>query len=464
MVYKVFKANKNSYLYDRQENRVVKIEEADYQSFCELEKGIITEENERVINKYRSYGLCEENQLVEIEHPNSASLEFYLNEGMEQITLQVTQNCNLRCDYCAYSGKYNNRTHSKNRMSFETACKAVDFLIKHSRCTKKSIIGFYGGEPLLEINLIKKLIAHIEANYEGKEFTYAMTTNATLLTDEIVDYLVEKNIWLTISIDGPKSIHDLNRCFENGIGSYDIVIKNLARMKERYPDYYRNCSTNTVISPKQEYDCIQRFFMEDDVMDSLNSKVSFISDASTNRAIVYEDKVFIEQQKDELKQMLIMLGAIDQIPKNSLFGDYGHEIHRKYISLHMGGLHAKKGHPSGPCIAGGKKTFIDIDGNIYPCEKVPECNEMTLGNIHTGISVEKAKNMMNIARTTEKQCQNCWAFLFCTSCVVASLDEAGISAEKRLSKCNGVRRGTLEYLKNIMRLEEYGYRFETAIK
>jgi uncharacterized protein len=71
------------------------------------------------------------------------------------------------------------------------------------------------------------------------------------------------------------------------------------------------------------------------------------------------------------KQMLIMLGAIDHIPKNSLFGDYGHEIHRKYISLHMGGLHAKKGHPSGPCIAGGKKTFIDIDGNIYPCEKVP---------------------------------------------------------------------------------------------
>jgi uncharacterized protein len=89
---------------------------------------------------------------------------------------------------------------------------------------------------------------------------------------------------------------------------------------------------------------------------------------------------------------------------------------------------------------------------------------MTLGNIQTGISVEKAKDMMNIARITEKQCQNCWAFLFCTSCVVASIDETGISAEKRLSKCNGVRRGTLEYLKNIMRLQEHGYRFEAAIK
>ncbi|WMJ85630.1 Cys-rich peptide radical SAM maturase CcpM [Anaerocolumna sp. MB42-C2] len=462
MIYKVFKANKNSYLYDRQENRIVKIDEADYKGLCELEKGIITEENEKVIKKYEKYGLCKENELIEIEHPNTASLEFYLNECIEQITLQVTQNCNLRCDYCAYSGKYNNRTHSKKSMSFETAYKAIDFLVKHSRCTKKSIVGFYGGEPLLEINLIKEVISYIETNYEGKEFTYAMTTNATLLTDEIVNYLAAKDVWLTISIDGPKSIHDLNRCFENGRGSYDIVIKNLARMKERYPDYYRKCSTNTVISPNQEYDCIKNFFTKDDVMDSLYSKVSFISDASINRSIVYEDAVFIEQRKDELKQMLSMLGEIDNSSTKFLFGDYDHELHRKYVSLHMGGLHAKKGHPSGPCIAGGKKTFIDIDGNIYPCEKVPECKEMTLGNINTGISVEKAKDMMNIARITKKQCQNCWAFIFCTSCVVASIDENGISAEKRLSKCNGVRRSTLEYLKNIIRLQEYGYRFETV--
>ena len=462
MIYKVFKANRNSYLYDRQENRIVKIDEADYQCLSELEKGIITEENEKVIKKYQKYGLCKENELIEIEHPNTANLEFYLNECIEQITLQVTQNCNLRCDYCAYSGKYNNRTHTKKSMNIETACKAIDFLVKHSRCTKRSIVGFYGGEPLLEINLIKEVISYIESNYEGKEFTYAMTTNATLLTDEIVDYLVAKDVWLTISIDGPKSIHDLNRCFESGRGSYDIVIKNLLRMKERYPDYYTKCSTNTVISPKQEYDCIKKFFIEDDVMDSLYSKISFISDASTNRSFVYEDAVFIEQRKDELKQMLVMLGEMNNSSAKSLFGDYNHELHRKYISLHTGGLHAKKGHPSGPCIAGGKKTFIDIDGNIYPCEKVPECKEMTLGNINTGISVEKANDMMNIARITEKQCQNCWAFIFCTSCVVASIDENGISAEKRLSKCNGVRRSTMEYLKNIIRLQEYGYRFETV--
>ncbi len=460
MIYKIFKANERNYLYDRQENRIVPIDEADYRCFCELEEGINSEENETVLKKFQRYGLCKENELVEIEHPFTSSLEFYLRERIEQITLQVTQSCNLRCDYCTYSGNYNNRTHTMKRMSLETACRAIDFLVKHSRCTKRCIVGFYGGEPLLEINLIRKVINYIESEYSQKQFAYAMTTNGTLLTDEMVDYLVEKDILLTISIDGPRDIHDLNRCFENGRGSFDIVIHNLSRMKERYPQYYQKCTTNTVLSPNQEYDCVRNFFVEEDVMKNITSKLSFLSDASTNRAFHYEENVIIEQRKEELKQMLYMLGEIDDSSIHMLFGNYGHEVHRKYVSLHMGCLHAKKGHPSGPCIAGGKKTFIDADGNIYPCEKVPECEEMMLGTIDTGVSVEKANQMMNIARITKKQCINCWAFIFCTSCVVASIDENGISAERRLSKCYGEKKGALEFLKNIVRLQEYGYKFE----
>lgn len=460
MTYKALKTGINTYLYDRQENRIVKINKEDYLKLHELENGIINEENENVKKRFIKHGLCKENELEKIEHPHTGNLEFYLNEQIEQVTLQLTQDCNLRCEYCAYSGKYKNRIHSKRSMSYEVACKAIDYMVKHSRCTKKCILGFYGGEPLLEISLIKKIVTYIESNCEGKEFTYMITTNATLLSDDIVDYLVEKNFVLMISIDGPKNIHNLNRCFENGIGSYDIIMNNLLRMKERYPDYYQKCSTNTVISPNQGFICVENFLINDDVMNSLTAKLSLISDAGTNDDIHYEDEVFIEQRKDELKQLLIMLGEIGEDTKNTLFGDYQQEMYRLYSMLCSGGLHAKKGHPSGPCIAGAKKTFIDVDGNIYPCEKVTECDATSLGDIFSGISIDKAKDMINIAQITEQQCKDCWAFIFCFSCVASCLDESGISAEKRLRKCEGIRGAALENLKNILRLQEYGYTFE----
>jgi uncharacterized protein len=460
MVYKIFNTMHNHYLYDRQENRIVKINENEYSCFIETQKGNINENNVNIIKKFQKFGLCNENELCNIEHPYTDNLEFYLNERIEQITLQVTQNCNLRCDYCAYSGRYSNRKHSVKKMSLYTACKAVDFLVKHSRCTTRSVVGFYGGEPLLEIALIKNVISYIEDTYEGKEFNYVMTTNGTLLSDDIVDYLVEKKFSLMISLDGPENIHNKNRCFVNGIGSYQMIMKNLSRLKERYPEFYKKCSTNTVISPDLDYNCVENFLMKDDLLKNINTKVSFISDTGTNNPINYEENVFIEQRKDELKQLLIMLGEINDDCVNMLFGDYRQELHRKYAALTSGCLHTAKGHPGGPCIAGGRKTFIDTEGNIYPCEKIPETNEMMLGNIDTGFLIDKAKMMLNIAKITENQCKSCWAFIFCNSCVVSSIDEKGISVERRLKRCNGEKIAALETLKNIVRLQEYGYSFD----
>jgi uncharacterized protein len=460
MIYKVFKTRNNKYLYDRQENRIAKIDEDDYACFLDLENGIENEKSKDVLERYRKHGLCKDNELQEIEHPSSRDLRFYLEEHIENLTLQVTQDCNLRCSYCTYSGKYNNRSHAKKKISYETACKAIDFYIRHSRRSGKRNIGFYGGEPLLEIKLIKKIMSYVEENYEGKAIKYSMTTNATLLSDNIVDFLVEKNVSLMISIDGPKSIQNENRCFANGVGSFDIVIKNLSRMKERYPDYYNICMTNTVLAPNQDFGCVQGFLLNDDVMKGLIIRLSLISDTGTNEVFKYEERLVLEQRREELNQMLIMLGEIDDKWRSTLFGDFENELYKKYLSLSSSSFHSKKGHPGGPCIAGAKKTFVDVNGDIYPCEKLPELEEMKLGNIETGFLYDKADKMINIARITEQQCKNCWAFIFCFSCVAFSVDEKGISKEKRLRKCAGVKRAALNSLKDIMRLQEYGYSFD----
>lgn len=459
MIFKVFKTINGKFLYDRQENRIVKIDEEDYLSFQDMKTDGMNNSYKKVLKRFQERGLCKDNELVKIEHPQTAGLEFVLNDHLEQITLQVTQSCNLRCNYCTYSGQYKNRVHSNKRMSYETACTAIDYLIKHSRKSKNCIVAFYGGEPLLEINLIKKVVDYTEKNCLGKEIIYMITTNATLLSDDIVDYFVENNFIIMISIDGPKNIHDNNRCFKDGKGSFDIVMNNLSRIKLKYPEFYRKCSTNTVISPEQDFMCVENFLIKNDIMKSLLTRISLISDTGTNNIFYYEDILLIEQRKEELKHMLYMLGELNE-DAEQLFGDFENDINRKYSALHSGNIHSKKGHPSGPCIAGAKKTFISVDGEIYPCEKVPECEEMSLGNIYSGFIINKAKDILNIARITEKQCINCWAFVFCYSCVATCIDESGISAEKRINKCNGVRETALETLKNILRLQEYGYNFD----
>jgi len=464
LTYKVFKIKDSRYLYDRQENRVIRLDENDYRCFLNIEKGIENVNSNEMLEKYRKHGLCKKNEIEEIEHPESRDLEFYIEEHMENLILQVTQDCNLRCSYCTYSGKYNNRTHAKKKMSYKMACKAIDFYLKCSRKSSRCNLGFYGGEPLLEIDLIKKIIYYIEETYGEKEIKYSITTNGTLLSDDIINFLVKKDFSLTISIDGPKSIQDENRCFINGVGSFDTVIKNLKKLRRMYPKYYSKCMTNTVLTPHQNYGCVQSFLLNDDIMKGLVTMTSLISDTGTNEVFRYDETLGIEQRKEELIQMLIMLDKIDATWGSTLFGDFKNEIDKKYSSLKLGSFRANKGHPGGPCIIGARKAFVDVNGDIYPCEKLPEMEEMKIGNIDTGFLYDKADEMLNIARTTEEECKNCWAFIFCYACVAFSVDDKGISREKRLSKCPGIRRSTLEYLKNIMRLQEYGYDFEISKK
>lgn len=95
-------------------------------------------------------------------------------------------------------------------------------------------LGFYGGEPLLEIELIKKCVDYIQKNVEGKRITFGITTNGTLLTGEVLQFLYDNDFSITISLDGPKEDHDACRKFANGKGSFDIVVKNISEAKRLY--------------------------------------------------------------------------------------------------------------------------------------------------------------------------------------------------------------------------------------
>ena len=122
-------------------------------------------------------------------------------------------------------------------MSWDTAKKAIDFFLKRNIELPEIIIGFYGGEPLLEFDLIKKCVEYVESIVEGKKVFFNITTNGTLLTDEVVDFFVEKDFKLSISLDGSQKEHDVNRKFRDGSGSFNTIINNIKRIKTRYPQY-----------------------------------------------------------------------------------------------------------------------------------------------------------------------------------------------------------------------------------
>lgn len=181
---------------------------------------VIETDDEDFINQCERFSLIDKKSKIEYED----------NEEISDLVLMVEQGCNLKCLYCyGGEGEYNN----KGKMSFKVAKEAIDFLIKHCGTRKYISIVFFGGEPLLNLKLIKEIVAYIEELKKETDIQIAMnmTTNGTLLTEEIADYCLEKKIGIKISIDGPKEINDRCRGYKDGAGSYQDVLKNTHNLR-----------------------------------------------------------------------------------------------------------------------------------------------------------------------------------------------------------------------------------------
>lgn len=465
VVIKTFKTINGHYIYDRETNSIVATEKSDFEILERVEKGIETQDEIKVLDKYRKKGFFKESKLTKIQHPADSLLSYYLQSRVEQVTLQVTQNCNLRCAYCAYSGKYEQRTHTNRIMSFEVMKDSVDFAMKHSYGVDILHIGFYGGEPLLEIKKITKLIEYIRQKYPERKIQYTLTTNGTIFTDNIIRFLIESGINITVSLDGPKELHDANRVFASGEGSFDKIMENLQYIKKYYPDFFKKVSFNTVIAPENDYKCVNDFFDASIIIDDNRISKSTVSEYNIKDTVSYNDNYFITYGVQNLKILLSKIGFYDENKISKLFeGDFLHTI-RFYKDLGSIFQLPEIAHPGGPCIPGSRRPMIDVDGNIFPCERVSEKSvNMCIGNIYRGFDEEKIRKILNVGKVTEKQCLNCWNFLHCGMCATAADNMYELSGEKRLSFCNSTKLSTLNRMRTICFLKENGYDFGEAIK
>lgn len=459
IIFKTIKTPNNYYVYDRSRNSILGITQEEYNELKSVENGILDPTECQTIKKKQDKGFFRENNLRSIQHSCTNVLDHYLTHHIEQVILQVTQRCNLRCKYCVYSGDYNNRGHANIDMSFETAKKILDFYLASSVEVEQPVIGFYGGEPLLKIDLIKQCIDYVKDKAPGRKVKYIMTTNATLLTVPIAEYLYKNDFSLTISLDGSKKEHDEYRVFENNTGSFDTIIKNLKAVINEIPEF--PIQFNCVYNPKHNYRDVKKYFEYGDIIADARVGLNTVMPKSSDEAISFSDEFYQIRTYDYFKFMLYMIGKLDEKYISKLVLDKKSYITNTYNMISKNNVLGEVAHHGGPCIAGARRLFINAEGNFYPCERVSETSPvMLIGNVNEGFYFEKARDLLNVGKVTEDHCKKCWAFLHCDQCASKADGGTHLSKTEKLKHCSNSRNRAFSDLMELCVLKEMGCDFE----
>ncbi|MCL2361468.1 MAG: Cys-rich peptide radical SAM maturase CcpM [Defluviitaleaceae bacterium] len=465
VIIKTFSTPGGKYVYDRETHSLLAVSNEEFDACQRVESNTANNDDWKLLQRYRDQGYLKESCLNEIIHPDTKYMPFYLQSGMSSIVMQVTQNCNLRCSYCAYGGGYGTqRTHSNKTMSLELMKKCVDFVMARSRDVNLISIGFYGGEPLMEIGKIKDCVAYIKDSYRGREVIYTLTTNGTFFSDDTISFLAENNFNTLISFDGPREWQDKNRVYPDGRGTFDDILKNVKRIKDCYPQYYNNISFTTVVAPGTDFSCVNEFYSSDDIVAGNLANFNTVRESGADKSIVYDDFYHATHNYQTMKHLLAAIGLYDSAKTSKLFERDMGMIARLYSKLSKSEIQ-EKAHPGGPCLPGSMRPFVDVDGRIFPCERVMEGTEaMQIGHIDTGFIMEKIDAMLNVGKLTEAECMACWNFIECGLCVAACDDNGQLSGKERLKYCNGVKNNFIYSLFTICLLLENEYDFEKYSK
>lgn len=336
------------------------------------------------------------------------SLDLYENIAMNDnspsyikaLCLNIIHDCNLKCKYCfAEEGEYKGK---RKMMSVEVGKKAIDFVIKKSGPRRNIEVDLFGGEPIMAFENIKEIVdyAREQEKLFNKNIRFTMTTNATLLNDEIMEY-IDKNMGnIVLSIDGRKDVNDSVRIRYDGSGTYDSIMPKIKKMvdkRDKSKQYYvRGTFTRNNID----------FF--EDVMALANENFDEIS---------VEPVVLPEDHELSLRE--------EDLP--TIFLQYD-KLYSEMLKRYKEGKEFKFYHfnidlQGGPCVykrisgcgAGHEYVAITPDGEIYPCHQFVGNKDFLLGNIYDETVDEKLSKKFRSAHIYNKPlCKECWARFYCS--------------------------------------------------
>lgn len=318
---------------------------------------------------------------------------------VKALCLHIAHDCNLACRYCfAGQGEYNGESAL---MSAETGKKAIDFLIKSSGNRRNLEVDFFGGEPLMNFEVVKEIVAYgrsLEEKY-NKKFRFTLTTNGVLLNDDVLEFANKEMSNLVLSIDGRKELHDYMRPSRNGKGSYDIILPKFieAAEKRNQTDYYVR-GTFTHFNTDFDKDVIHLA----DLGFKQISVEPVVADPSCDYAITDDDIDKICDSYDRLaKEML----------KRQKEGN-GFNFFHFMIDLSGGPCVAKR--LSG-CGSGTEYLAVTPWGDLYPCHQFVGNEKFLLGNLDEGIKRTDICNDFKRCNVYSKpKCRDCFAKFFCS--------------------------------------------------
>jgi len=318
---------------------------------------------------------------------------------VKALCIHIAHTCNLNCEYCfASQGKYHG---DRAVMSFEVGKRALDFLVENSGNRRNLEVDFFGGEPLMNFDVVKQMVKYARSieKEKGKNFRFTLTTNGLLIDDDVIDFANKEMSNVVLSLDGRKEIHDRFRVDYAGNGSFDKIVPKFQKLvKARGNKNYYMRGTFTHANPD---------FLED-IKEMLNlgftelSMEPVVCASGDPSELTLEDLPVVMKQYEDLAELMLKKDK-----EGTPFTFYHY-----MIDLNEGPCIYKR--ISG-CGSGTEYMAVTPWGDLYPCHQFVGEEKFKLGDIYNGVTnTEIQKEFMNCNVYAHKECKNCWARLYCS--------------------------------------------------
>lgn len=318
---------------------------------------------------------------------------------IKAMCLHIAHDCNLACKYCfAGEGEYSG---DRSLMSFEVGKQALDFLIANSGTRKNLEVDFFGGEPLMNFQVVKQLVkyAREQEKIHNKNFRFTLTTNGVLLDEEVMDFANKEMYNVVLSLDGRKETNDRMRVSRNGKGSYDLILPKFKEMVRRRGDkeyYIRGTYTH---------------YNTDFTKDILHMADLGFTKLAMEPVVASPDAPYALKEED----LPVLFDQYEQLAKEMVRREKngnGFTFFHYMIDLEGGPCIAKR---IAGCGVGTEYVAVTPWGDLYPCHQFVGDKDYLLGNVFDGITNEEVRTRFKMCNIyTRPQCNDCFARLYCS--------------------------------------------------
>ncbi len=318
---------------------------------------------------------------------------------VKALCLHIAHDCNLACRYCfAEEGEYHGR---RALMSYETGKQALDFLIANSGNRKNLEVDFFGGEPLMNFEVVKRLVAYgrEQEKLHNKHFRFTLTTNGVLLNDAVMEFANREMDNVVLSIDGRKEVHDRMRPFRKGAGSYDMIVPKFQKFAEsRKEKQYYVRGTCTHYNTDFSKDVLH---LADLGFDQISVE-PVVAQPEDDYALTDADLPILFEEYDKLAKEI---------------------IRRKKEGKAFNFFHFMIDLEGGPCVykrlsgCGSGTEYLAVTpwGDLYPCHQFVGNEDFLMGNVKDGVTNTKLREKFGSCNVYAKEkCRNCFARFYCS--------------------------------------------------